>query len=265
MATSTMFEWAARQCSWGKARCAWKGEVLTNLWCNADLHQAVSPAALEALTAFTGIIVEHDVQYIVAWGAECGGGGCFACKSYSRRAACQLLHFRAGAGKNDFTRPAKLRPAHSHRRTETPRWGAGRRREPGIILGPNGQTQRSSDLCDVIDSHAGGPLRGRAVFVESQHWRRVSRCRFKQRRDFVVGMEARGDDHSLAIGNDRPGQLVLAEICGDLQGEHPPLPARQEVRWLALIGTARLNPVVRSGRDIHFLLRIAIEITQEQA
>src|ERR1700690_505176 len=44
---------------------------------DGDLHLAVGPAALEAAAALSGIIVDGDVQQVLAGLAEGGGGGRF--------------------------------------------------------------------------------------------------------------------------------------------------------------------------------------------
>src|SRR5262249_25068125 len=46
--------------------------------------------------------------------------------------------------------------------------------------------------------------------------------------------------------------------------EHAPLPARQEMRRLSHVGTARLDPVVRSDRNVELLLGIAVVVPDEE-
>src|SRR5262245_9407890 len=78
-------------------------------------------------------------------------------------------------------------------------------------------------------------------------------------------MQARRNDEFLTIRNQSPDQLAFAEIGGDTDREHSPLPAGQEVSRLTSIGSAAIDPIVGADRDIQFLLRIAIEIAQKQA
>src|ERR1700733_7150466 len=77
-------------------------------------------------------------------------------------------------------------------------------------------------------------------------------------------MQAHRNHHGLTVRKNGPDELVFIEIGGDPDGEHSPLPASQEMGRLTLVGTARIDSVVRSDRDIDFLLRIAVEIAKKQ-
>src|SRR5689334_2603709 len=54
-----------------------------NLRGDADLDLTVRPAALEALPALAGIVVEHNVQHILTGSTECGCGRRLTCKRNS--------------------------------------------------------------------------------------------------------------------------------------------------------------------------------------
>ena len=47
-------------------------------------------------------------------------------------------------------------------------------------------------------------------------------------------------------------------------GEDAPLPSRQKMRRLALVGRTRLNPVIVTNRDVQLFLKIPIEIPEKQ-
>src|SRR5919197_831657 len=73
-----------------------------------------------------------------------------------------------------------------------------------------------------------------------------------ERLDDVVGLRVERDAVGEAVGDDRPRQLLLAEVLRHLDREHAPLTAGLEMRRLPLIGTARLDAVVRSGGDVEY-------------
>ena len=54
---------------------------------NADLYFAVRPAALKTLATLAGIVVERQMQPVIAGGIECNGRGCLACEGHARAAA----------------------------------------------------------------------------------------------------------------------------------------------------------------------------------
>src|SRR5262249_38149398 len=62
----------------------------------------------------------------------------------------------------------------------------------------------------------------------------------------------------------RPRELLRSEVLGDLDRKDTPLAARQEVRRLSHIGTAWLDAIVGSRRKVEFLLRVAIEVSEQQ-
>ena len=73
-------------------------------------------------------------------------------------------------------------------------------------------------------------------------------------------MHANGNRGRLAVGDDRPRQLLVAEVLGHGDREDAPLPARQEVRRLAVIGTAGFDAVVGADRNVERLFQVAIEV-----
>ena len=79
------------------------------------------------------------------------------------------------------------------------------------------------------------------------------------------GSRCSGIDRRLSVRDERPRQLVLAEILRDDDREHAPLPARLKMRRLAEVRTARLDAVVRTDGNVERLLRVSIEVADEQA
>ena len=64
------------------------------------------------------------------------------------------------------------------------------------------------------------------------------------------GFRMHRDYGGLAVGHDRPRQLLVAEVLRHRDGEDAPMSARQEMRRLSLVGPAGLDPVVRTDRDV---------------
>ena len=58
----------------------------------------------------------------------------------------------------------------------------------------------------------------------------------------------------MAVGDDRPRQFLVAEVFGDRYRKHTVLTPGVEVRGLGEIGTAGLDAVVGTDRDVEFLL-----------
>src|SRR5262245_59882644 len=98
---------------------------------------------------------------------------------------------------------------------------------------------------------------------KADKWRSVA-APFYERRNLPERIQAHRNDRSLAVGDQRPGELFVPEILGDRQGENAPLAARQKVSRLPLIRPARLDPVLRPKRNVQLLLRIPIVIAEEQ-
>src|SRR2546423_7974666 len=63
----------------------------------------------------------------------------------------------------------------------------------------------------------------------------------------------------------RPGDLLLAEVCRHDHGEHAPMAARLEVRRLPLVGGARGDRIVGADRDLERLFRISVEVAEGNA
>src|SRR5436190_23411019 len=84
-----------------------------------DPNLAVSPTALEAATAITGIIVSDHVQQITPRLAE---------RDHRRRISAEgcrvfrfhFLHLGPGLIERHYSRSAIFRPPQRHRRTEVP-------------------------------------------------------------------------------------------------------------------------------------------------
>src|SRR5262245_6538873 len=77
-------------------------------------------------------------------------------------------------------------------------------------------------------------------------------------------MQACRNHEFLTVGDECPDQFILTEIGRYAYGEHPPLASRQEVSWLALIGAAGIDSIVRPNWNIKFLFCIAIEIAKQE-
>src|SRR5713101_5165836 len=65
--------------------------------------------------------------------------------------------------------------------------------------------------------------------------------------------------------DQRPRELPGSEILGHGNGEDSPLAARQKVRGLALVGTSRLDAVIRTNGDVELFFQIAIEVADQEA
>ena len=71
-------------------------------------------------------------------------------------------------------------------------------------------------------------------------------------------------DSGLTIRRERPRQLLGAEVLRQRNREDAMLPPELEVRRLAVIRTARFDPVVGSDWDVELLGLVAIEVAEEQ-
>ena len=107
---------------------------MKGLWRYADFHLAVRPAALESTAALAGIVVERQMQPVLAGCAERDGRGGLACKWNAWAAAGKPFHFGTGIGKRHCAGAAKLAPAQGYRRPYISWRGAGGRCELRVIL-----------------------------------------------------------------------------------------------------------------------------------
>src|SRR5206468_4666996 len=92
----------------------------------------------------------------------------------------------------------------------------------------------------------------------------VSHACVFERLDDPQGIQAHRDGGRLTVRDDRPRQLLVAEVLRHRNREHAPLPPWKKVRRLTLIGPARLDAVVRTDRDVENLFLVSIEVTDEQ-
>src|SRR4030095_11213669 len=68
----------------------------------------------------------------------------------------------------------------------------------------------------------------------------------------------------LTIRGDRPCEPFVSEIFGNGNGENTPLTPRKELSWLSLIGSSRINVVIRPDRNVECLFLVPIEVTDEE-
>ena len=68
----------------------------------------------------------------------------------------------------------------------------------------------------------------------------------------------------LASDRQRPNQLVLAKILGNVHLEDKLSPARKEIRGLPAVGSAWLDAVLASNRNAHVLAEIPIQVAEHQ-
>ena len=93
--------------------------------------------------------------------------------------------------------------------------------------------------------------------------------RFVAVRDFLVevqvvfGIQVERHHRRLAVRDQRPRQLLLAEVFRHLDREDRRLTARQEDGRLTVVGPARLDLVVRTDRDLNGLGTIAILVAED--
>ena len=79
-------------------------------------------------------------------------------------------------------------------------------------------------------------------------------------------MQAEGNGHRLPVGDDRPRQALIGrrEFSWHRDGEHAPVPAREEVRGLPHVGAARIDVIVRPDGHVERLAVIAIQVADEK-
>src|SRR5580704_12028952 len=135
----------------------------------------------------------------------------------------------------------------------------------GVVSGPHVQRDGIRHRRLKRGADPARPLCRWASFFEADDGRGVANAHVEEGRDFPSGIQVRRDRSSLAVGDNRPGELLGPEILRYRYGEDAPLPSRQKMRWLALVGRARLKPVIISNRDVQLLLQIPIEIAKKHA
>ena len=109
------------------------------------------------------------------------------------------------------------------------------------------------------------PGEGLAGRIELEHRRRVAHAGLAVGLDDVVDVEAHRDGGGLAVGDERPGHLVLlAEGLRQDDAERAPTATRLEMRRLTVIRTTRLDPVVRADGNVEHLFRVAVPEADEQ-
>src|ERR1700736_350365 len=95
-----------------------------------------------------------------------------------------------------------------------------------------------------MGQHCDGTLNRSPVRLKPYDRRRVVHGDLTERADNVVSVQPKRNAVVLAIREDCPGVLVLwREILGYGNGEHPILPAREEMRRLTHVGAAGLHTV----------------------
>src|SRR5215475_11528744 len=116
-----------------------------------------------------------------------------------------------------------------------------------------------------MDQRRDRALNGDSIRFEANDRGRIAHCDFTEGADEVIRLQPKGNGRELAIRRNSPGVLILRrEILGNRNCEHSIAPAWEEVRRLAHIWTTRLDPVVRTDRDVQLLFGIAIEIPDEK-
>jgi hypothetical protein len=104
-----------------------------------------------------------------------------------------------------------------------------------------------------------------AVWIEPDHRGRVANRDLCERAHHVVGLQAQRNARALAIGDDRPRVRVgRLEVLRHIDGEHAPLAAGQKMCRLTHVGTAGLDPIVRTDRDVECLLGVAVVVADEE-
>ena len=133
-----------------------------------------------------------------------------------------------------------------------------------LVGNPNRERNRNSHgagvFCGDRARRSREYLAGR---LELQLRRRVLVRGILERLDDVVGVRVEGDRVGEAVGDDRPAQFLGPEILRQLDREHAPLPPGIEVRRLPLIGRAGLDAIVRAGGNVELLLRVAVEVADQ--
>src|SRR6185369_6010897 len=119
---------------------------------DCDLQLPGGPATLETASAFSGVVVQHDMQHIVARSVECGEGCGFAREGDSRCSTRQFFHCGPRVGERDDTGAAKHRPMHGYGESQILWGGARRRREFRVILNPHRQVQWAADFRSALDN-----------------------------------------------------------------------------------------------------------------
>src|SRR5688572_11372771 len=105
----------------------------------------------------------------------------------------------------------------------------------------------------------------RPIRIELDDRRRISVSCVFERIDNPQRIQAHGNRHGLSIRDDSPRQLLVSEISGNDDAKHAPLPPREEVCGLPLIGTTGLDAIVWPDWNFEKLLRIPIEVAQQKA
>src|SRR5206468_11424668 len=80
----------------------------------------------------------------------------------------------------------------------------------------------------------------------------------------ILRMYAQRNRRGLAVGDDRPGELRVAEILRHRNREDAPLAPRQKMRRLTVVGPARLDAIVRPDGNVDHLFQVAIEVADEE-
>src|SRR5262245_17441373 len=77
-------------------------------------------------------------------------------------------------------------------------------------------------------------------------------------------MQAKWNGRGLSVRHNRPRQPLLGrEVLGQGDRKHSVAPAWKEVRRLPKIGTAWLDSVVHPYRNVKRLIRVSVEVTDE--
>ena len=74
---------------------------------------------------------------------------------------------------------------------------------------------------------------------------------------------ARNGDR-FTTSDERPSQRLVSEICRNHRRENASLAAGQEMGGLSPIGRPRIEPVIRTGRDVRLFFVVPVEISPGQ-
>src|SRR4029077_3710276 len=134
-----------------------------------------------------------------------------------------FFHWRLAVGELHCTRSPELAPGYSHRsaigRLSTLKC-------LGIVGGPHIQRDWIRQRRLQRDAHPLRPLRRRAPFFKADDGRGIANAHIEEGRNFPPGVQVRRDCGCLAVGYDRPGELLSPEILRHRYSENAPLPSR---------------------------------------
>src|SRR5205807_2306378 len=95
----------------------------------------------------------------------------------------------------------------------------------GIIRCPQVQRDRIPQRRFERDTHPTRTLYRRASLFKADEGRGIANAHVREGRDLPPGIQVCRDCRCLAVGDERPGELVGPEILRDRYGEEAPLPS----------------------------------------